>query len=124
MRKVTILMSVLLLSTVFPVSMYGQIKILYGPYLQNVTATEVTVVWEATEPSVGWVELAPDDGTNFYLIERPKYYDCTNGVKNTSLLHSVKITGLQPGTKYPCKAVWGIFCSPMQRYKIFIIQTI
>lgn len=65
MRKVTILMSVLLLSTVFPVSMYGQIKILYGPYLQNVTATEATVVWEATEPSVGWVELAPDDGKTY-----------------------------------------------------------
>lgn len=110
MRKVTILMSVLLLSTVFPVSMYGQIKILYGPYLQNVTATEATVVWEATEPSVGWVEMAPDDGTNFYLIERPKYYDCTNGVKNTSLLHSVKITGLQPGTKY--------------RYRIFSQQVL
>ena len=44
----------------------AQIKILYGPYLQNVKETEATFVWEADKPSVGWVELAPNDGTHFY----------------------------------------------------------
>ena len=78
----------------------AQIKNIHGPYLQNVDATEATVVWEADKPSVGWVELAPDDGTSFYSCERPKYFDCTNGVKNTSTLHSVKLHGLQPGTTY------------------------
>ena len=78
----------------------AQIKILYGPYLQNVKETEVTLVWEADKPSVGWVELAPNDGTHFYGEERPKYFDTTNGVKNTSQLHAVKIKGLKAGTTY------------------------
>ncbi|MFQ6928777.1 MAG: hypothetical protein ACLRS8_13745 [Parabacteroides merdae] len=32
--------------------------------------------------------------------ERPKYFDTTNGVKNTSLLHAVKVKALTPGTTY------------------------
>lgn len=78
----------------------AQIKIQYGPYLQNVKDAEVTIVWEADKPSIGWVELAPNDGTHFYGEERSKHFDTTNGVKNTSLLHTVKIKGLAPGTTY------------------------
>ena len=69
----------------------AQIKILYGPYLQNVKENEATIVWVADKPSIGWVELAPNDGTHYYGEERPKYFDTTNGVKNTSLLHAVKV---------------------------------
>lgn len=78
----------------------AQVRILYGPYLQNLYDREVTVVWESNQPSVGWVELAPDDGTHFYASERPRRYDTENGVKRVSTLHSVRITGLQPGTAY------------------------
>lgn len=78
----------------------AQITNLHGPYLQNVKEAEATIVWEADKPSVGWVELAPDDDTHFYGEERTKYFDTTNGVKNTSLLHAVKIKGLAPGTTY------------------------
>lgn len=77
-----------------------RISIKHGPYLQNLKETEVTIVWMAGKPSVGWVELAPDDGSDYYQEARPKYFDSTNGVKNTSLLHAVKITGLTPGTNY------------------------
>ncbi len=78
----------------------AQIKIMYGPYLQNVKEAEATIVWEADKPSIGWVELAPNDGTHFYGEARTKYFNTTNGVKNTSLLHTVKIKGLTPGTTY------------------------
>lgn len=78
----------------------AQIKISYGPYLQNVKADEATIVWESDKNSVGWVELAPDDGTHFYGVERTKYFDTTNGVKNSSQLHAVKLEGLQPATTY------------------------
>lgn len=78
----------------------AQIKILYGPYLQNVKENEATIVWVADKPSIGWVELAPNDGTHYYGEERPKYFDTTNGVKNTSLLHAVKVKALTPGTTY------------------------
>lgn len=77
-----------------------RIAIKHGPYLQNLKETETTIVWLANKPSVGWVELAPDDGSNFYNTSRPQYFDATNGVKNTSLIHTVKISGLKPGTRY------------------------
>lgn len=77
-----------------------RITICHGPYLQNVKETEATFVWMASKPSIGWVELAPDDGSNYYNKERRKYFDTTNGVKNTSLLHAVKVSGLKPGTTY------------------------
>ncbi len=76
------------------------IKIKHGPYLQNLKETEVTIVWESNLPSRGWVELAPDDGTHFYHIERPVYFDTNSGIKKTSYLHAVKIKNLTPGTTY------------------------
>jgi len=72
----------------------------HGPYLQNLKETEVTIVWVASKQSIAWVELAPDDNSNFYQQERPKFFNVINGVKSTSLVHAVKITGLTPGTKY------------------------
>ena len=86
----------------FPVLSFAQerIAIQHGPYLQNLKETEVSIVWKASKPSVGWVELAPDDNSDYYQQERPRFFNVTNGVKNTSLLHVVKITGLKPGTNY------------------------
>lgn len=78
----------------------GDNIIKYGPYLQNLKETEVTIVWESSKPSIGWVELAPDDNTNFYNTERTQYFDVINGVKNIDFLHSVKIQGLKAGTTY------------------------
>lgn len=76
------------------------IKITHGPYLQNVGANETTVVWLTDKPSVGWVELAPDGDGSFYAEEHPKFFDTVNGVKNTSTIHAVKLTGLKKGTRY------------------------
>lgn len=77
-----------------------QIKIKHGPYLQNLKETEVTIVWLSDKPSIGWVEIAPDDGTSYYRTERIKFFDTVNGVKNVSELHAVRATGLAPGTSY------------------------
>ena len=76
------------------------IKILHGPYLQNVYGHEATVVWESDVNSIGWVELCPNDGTNFYAMERPRFYDTGIGIKRNTRLHAVRLTGLQPGTTY------------------------
>lgn len=95
---------ILLTLTVFCVVLVGwaedRIAISHGPYLQNLKDTEVTFVWVANKPSIGWVELAPDDGSNYYNTERTKYFDTTHGVKNTARVHVVKVTGLMPGTTY------------------------
>lgn len=77
-----------------------RISIEYGPYLQNVGISEASFVWKASAESIGWVEIAPDDGTNFYQQERPKYFDSENGLKNVANVHSVTVSGLKPGTSY------------------------
>lgn len=76
------------------------IKITHAPYLQNLGENEVTIVWTVNKPSVGWVELAPDDGTHFYQTERPKVFNAKNGIKLTSTVHTVHLKGLQSGTRY------------------------
>ena len=43
-------------------------KIKCGPWVVNVDQTEMTIVWTTTERSMGWVEIAPDDGTSFYTV--------------------------------------------------------
>lgn len=99
MKKVNI---ILLFFTLFTCSAFAQngIKITHAPYLQNMGETEVTIVWVADKPSVGWVELAPDDGTHFYSVERPKFYNSRNGIKSVETVHSVLLKGLKPGTRY------------------------
>lgn len=76
------------------------IRITHGPYLQNVTETEATIVWTTNRMSVGWVETAPADGSNFYSVERARYFDSNIGIKQEDSIHSVRLTGLTPGTTY------------------------
>ena len=85
---------------------HAQVKITGGPYLQNVTETEFTVVWTTNMDAVGWVEIAPDDGTHFYNTERPAFYDLRGaGRKPIGRLHKVTIKGLTPGTTYRYRAM-------------------
>lgn len=95
--------AVLLLLHLFcslPVAAQENIKITHGPYLQNMGEDEVTIVWVTNHNAVSWVELAPDDGTHFYLTERPAFFASKNGIKTEGRVHSVKLTGLKPGTTY------------------------
>jgi predicted phosphodiesterase len=74
--------------------------ITHGPYLQGLGETEVTMVWTTNRKGIAWVELAPNDSTHFYLTERPRYYAESYGFKVVDAVHTVKITGLKPNTKY------------------------
>ena len=96
MKRFVILFAVLLLAA----SPLRAVKIIHGPYLQNVTESEATFVWVSDSVTLGWVEIAPDDGTHFYVTERPQYFDCANGIKNESRIHAVRVRGLKPGTFY------------------------
>ncbi|MBR0332825.1 MAG: metallophosphoesterase [Alistipes sp.] len=71
-----------------------------GPWVVDVTETEMTVVWTSTDRCMGWVEVAPDDGTSFYAEERPRYDEDFMGRHVVSAVHHVRITGLKPGTSY------------------------
>ena len=78
----------------------NDISIIHGPYLQNMGQDEVTIVWITDKNAISWVELAPDDNTHFYFMERPKFFAAKNGVKQEGKVHAVKLTNLKPGTKY------------------------
>jgi acid phosphatase type 7 len=75
-------------------------SITHGPYLQGLTENEVTIVWTTHKKAIAWVELAPDDSTHFYLTERPKFFAESYGFKEVDTVHTVRLTGLQPDTKY------------------------
>ena len=76
------------------------IKIIRGPYLQSVTDTEATVVWVTDKEAISWVECAPVDGSNFYNVERPKFYQTYLGKRVFGTVHQITIKGLEPGHKY------------------------
>jgi acid phosphatase type 7 len=79
-------------------------RLLHGPYLQHLGETGVTFVWITNREGIGWIELAPDDGTHFYQKERPKIFASSHGLKNVSSVHTVRIENLKPGTKYRYRA--------------------
>ncbi|MDR3251167.1 MAG: metallophosphoesterase [Tannerella sp.] len=84
-------------------------EIICGPYLQNVTENEATVTWITNRRGIAWVEIAPDNKNHFYSDEHPRFYAADLGRKTVGRVHTVKITGLQKGTRY--------------RYRIFSQET-
>jgi predicted phosphodiesterase len=78
-------------------------KVKYGPWVPVVDETSFTVNWVTEVPTQAWVEVAPDDGTNFYKMERPRFYETLGGRTVTRTSHSVTVTGLKPGTRYRYK---------------------
>lgn len=90
----------IVLVSCFSIIAQDRIIIKHGPYLQNLEEHEVTIVWVANKPSVGWVELANDGEDDFYVKQRAKFFDSTDGIKNIATVHSVRITNLKSGTKY------------------------
>jgi Predicted phosphohydrolases len=98
-RKYSIIIAFLLY--VFNVSAQDEaFKITHGPYMQDMSETGVTIIWTTNRDAISWVEIAPDDGTHFYLQERPKYYSAPYGFKNVGTIHSVSIEQLKPNTTY------------------------
>lgn len=71
-----------------------------GPWVVGVTDTEMTIVWISDHRSMGWVEVAPDDGTSFYAKERPRFYEDFLGRHLVTKVHHIRLTGLKPGTVY------------------------
>ncbi|MFA6593416.1 MAG: FN3 domain-containing metallophosphoesterase family protein [Bacteroidales bacterium] len=102
MKKIICVILSLALSTlIFAQDLSQQVKEACMPYVQNVTGTGFTVVWTTNMDAVSWVEVAPDDGTDFQNVERQKYYDLSGlGRRPVTKLHRVTVSGLKPDTKY------------------------
>lgn len=89
-----------LLITAFALSSTYAIKIVSGPYIQQIDENSATIVWATDVDGLSWVEIAPDDGSHFYAQERPKFFDAPLGKKLIGKIHRVKVKGLESGKKY------------------------
>ena len=74
---------IIILSSFFALALNGlsqeNLKITHGPYLCDMSETGVTIVWRTNNRAQAWVEIAPNDRSNFYSSERPKIYDSKYG---------------------------------------------
>ena len=64
------LIRVWIIGIVFPLyAIAGQpsVKITHGPYLQNLSENEVTVVWTTDKPCKSWVEFSKKEDEKFLL---------------------------------------------------------
>lgn len=88
-----------------PLCAQDKFSFVQQPYLQNLGETEVTILWETNSPSLGWVEIAPDDGSHIYACARQRFYDSEFGTRRIGKLHKVTLTGLKPATTYKYRIV-------------------
>ena len=103
MKRLSVITILFLVSLLGVQAQEGLVKVheSCGPYLQNVTSTSFTVIWTTDMDAVSWVEIAPDDGTNWNNCERKKFYDERGlGRRPITKVHHVTVDGLQPDTKY------------------------
>lgn len=100
MRRIASILAALLCVGMAAAQSAEKFRITHRPYLQNLSDTEVTIVWTTNLPGVAWVEIAPDDGTNFYATERSRFYDSRSGIKREDTVHAVRLSGLKAGTTY------------------------
>ncbi len=71
-----------------------------GPYLQNLSATEITVIWITHKNSFSWVEY----GEGTYTSKREFGYN--NGlIEANNRINKVILTNLKPGTVHKYKIV-------------------
>lgn len=98
------LIRVWIIGIVFPLyAIAGQpsVKITHGPYLQNLSENEVTVVWTTDKPCKSWVEFSKKEaGKSFYSQLPRKAYASQDGLCCVDTLHRVTITGLEKNTTY------------------------
>lgn len=70
--------------------------ITHGPYLQNLSEDEVTVVWTTDKPCKSWVEFSKKEaGKSFYSQPPRKAYASQDGLYCVDTLHRVTVKGLE-----------------------------
>ena len=101
MKKYMLIIAALLGSMVMTAQNMESVKITHGPWLCDMTENAVTVVWKTDVPATGWVEFTENHGQHFYSEEHERVYDARFGRRLThETIHSVRLTGLKPGTNY------------------------
>jgi len=90
----------------------------HGPYLQNMDATGVTIIWTTNKPAVPGVSLTSPDGKVRFI--RNSHDGIIDG---GGLLHKVKIDGLESGKTYKYN-INSVQILKYQAYKIYYGDTI
>ena len=111
----TILLGVLL--TLSAASLKAS-NLLYGPWVHDISENGFCVLWVTEQPSLDYVEIAPDDGTSFEAKGRPRYYESVNGRRVMGRYHCVRIDGLEPGTSYRYRIVGKVLTDDSNPYRL------
>jgi len=77
----------------------AQAAVTHGPYVSSVTDTSAIIVWMTDLPAHGKVVYGPGESLDMEAVP------AENGMLPVGTLHSVRLTGLRPGTTYSYKVV-------------------
>ena len=97
MKRLLLVLSLLFGCLLLPAK---NMKIQFGPWLQQVDEHSFTVLWVSADPLLAWVEVAPDDGTAWNKSDRSRHYQVADGRRVADTFHEIRVSGLQPGTRY------------------------
>ena len=98
-RLITLLLAAVLAAPLCPAKP-PKLSVEFGPWIQNMTETGFTVIFKTPERALAYVEVAPDDGTSFYNVERPRFYETVAGRRVSGTMHRIRVSGLEPGKAY------------------------
>ena len=74
--------------------------VVVGPYLQNVSPTEATIVWVTNKNSFGWIEYGDRNHLN------KKYFSYQNGlIMANNRVHKITLSGIKPGQTHRYRIV-------------------
>ncbi len=90
----------------------------YGPWVQNVSETGFTVIFKTPEPTLAYVEVAPEDGSSMYNSDLPRFYETIAGRRVHGTIHRIRVSGLQPGTPYRYRIVGKVALDDSYAYGI------
>ena len=93
-------------------------NLLYGPWVHNVDEHGFNVLWVTAQPSLDYVEIAPDDGSAFEAKARPRYYESVNGRRPAGRYHCVRIDSLEAGTRYRYRIVGKVLTDDSNPYRL------
>lgn len=78
----------------------GEVEIEAGPYLQNVSYNEATIMWVTRHNCFSWVEYG--DGNHLYR----KFFTTRNGlIQANNRVNKIKLKGIRPGTTHKYRIV-------------------
>ena len=114
MKKIFLPLILLLL----PLAASAVNNLLYGPWVHQVDEQGFTVLWISREPSLDFVQVAPDDGTAFERQPRARYYENRFGRRVASRYHCVRIDSLKPGTTYRYRIIGKVLTDDSSPYRL------